>query len=203
MTVAEVRQSHGERCYVVFSDGSIVKTTLNVILEFHVKSGAVLADDDYSRFVSASTLARCKLRALRIIGTRPMSVKELRDRLADKGETAENAEACTLWLQDMGYLDDGKYAGMVVRHYAAKGYGRAKIKNELFRRGIPREMWDAALCELPEQDETIDRLLRARLRGTSPDRQAIKKASDALLRRGFSWEEIKSALYRYQSETDD
>ena len=91
-----------------------------------------------------------------------------------------------------------------MRRCAAKGYGPRRVRQELQRRGIPKELWDMAMEQLPEQDDTIDRLLRSRLLGADPeDRAALKKASDALLRRGFSWEEIKEAIERYRVEDDD
>ena len=97
-----------------------------------------------------------------------MSVKELTDRLKEKGESPENAEDAAAWLQELHLLDDAQYAAMCVRHYAAKGYGAGRIRSELYRRGIPRELWDDALQELPEQDDQIDTLLRRRLRSDTP-----------------------------------
>ena len=85
---------------------------------------------------------------------------------------------------------------MVVRHYAAKGYGRARIREELRRRKLPRELWDAALEELPEQSDTVERLLMQKLRGRAPEGAELRRACAALIRRGFSWEEVSSAAKR-------
>ena len=74
---------------------------------------------------------------------------------------------------------------MVVRHYAAKGYGAGRIRNELFRRGVPKELWDDALSEMPVQDDAIDKFVRSRLTDPS-DRAQIKKVTDGLVRRGYS-----------------
>lgn len=187
MKTTAVKNSKGERYYVTFDDGSLVKTTLSIVMDFHIKSDMDMDNATYNAFVSASSLARCKLRALRIISARPMSVREIRDRLVQKGESAENAEACANWLLEKNLIDDEKYAEMIVRHYAAKGYGQAKIKNELFRRGISKDMWEDALEELPDCEDTIDKLLRTKLKSENPDRAEIKKASDFLMRRGFCW----------------
>ncbi len=92
---------------------------------------------------------------------------------------------------------------MVVRHYAAKGYGRKKIQNELYNRGIPKDLWDEAFSEMPDTAETVYKLLRRRLNSPEPDRNEIKKATDSLYRRGFSWDEIKAALNRFESESED
>ena len=82
---------------------------------------------------------------------------------------------------------------MCVRHYAAKGYGPGKIRNEFYRRGIPKELWDDALLSMPEQDDQIDRLLRKKLRSPAPDRDELRKAANFLYRRGFHHDEIQAA----------
>lgn len=92
---------------------------------------------------------------------------------------------------------------MCVRHYAAKGYGAGRIRSELYRRGIPREAWDDAMQELPEQDEQIDALLRRRLRSDTPDRDELRRASDYLYRRGFGRDEIRAAIARYQDNFEE
>ena len=56
--------------------------------------------------------------------------------------------------------DSEEYAAMIVRHYSAKGYGENRIKAELSRRGIARELWEDALVFLPEPDETLQERLR-------------------------------------------
>ena len=132
-----------------------------------------------------------------------MSVKELTDRLKEKGESPENAEDAAAWLEQMHLLDDAQYAAMCVRHYAAKGYGVGRIRSELYRRGIPRELWDDALQELPEQDDQIDTLLRRRLRSDTPDRDELRRASDYLYRRGFGRDEIRAAIARYQDNFEE
>lgn len=141
-----------------------------------------------------------KKRAFSMLEKRDYSVKELTDRLLEKGEPPEAVHALTARLVELGVLDDARYAGLVTRHYAAKGYGARRIRDELYRRGVPKPLWDEALGELPEPDDTVDRLLRARLRGAQADRDALRKASAALQRRGFSYDEISAAIARYAPE---
>ena len=201
MKLIEIKQTSPERFTLIFDDGRQIKSSLGVITERFLHSGAELSDAEYNELYSASTLSLAKARALRIINTRPMSRREMYDRLVSKGETPDNAELCADWLCDMGLINDRSYAASVVRHYAAKGYGVSRIKQELRRHGIDRALWDEALEELPEQDDYIERFLRSRL--TDPgDRAQVKKVSDALFRRGYSWEQIKHALNNFNSQED-
>ena len=98
-------------------------------------------------------------------------------------------------------MNDERFASLIVRHYAAKGYGERRIREELYRRGIDRELWDAALEELTGSDERLDRLLGAKLRGdTSPEN--LQRTQNYLLRRGYSWEDVREATERYLSGKD-
>lgn len=201
MTLREIKQNSPERFTLVFDDGTELKTTLGIITEHFIHSGMDFDEDAYNELVSACTLALAKARALRIINARPMSREELRKRLVEKGETPENAEACAEWLCQMGLINDTEYAGSVVRHYAAKGYGASRIKQELRRHGVSRELWDEAMEQMPEQDEYLARFLRSRLSDPG-DRAQVKKVSDALFRRGYSWDQIKHALNEFDTQGD-
>lgn len=201
MRITQLKQLSSDRFLLTFDDAGELRVPLNLVADLSLYTGKELDGAEYAALINAAQLSGAKERAMRLINLRPMSEKELRDKLVEKGESPENAEECVRWLLDLHLLDDVQYAGMVVRHYAAKGYGPGRVKSELFRRGVPRALWDEALCELPDQEDTVYRLLCSRLRGAgTEDRAAVKKATDALFRRGYSWDEIRSALERYKSE---
>ena len=125
---------------------------------------------------------------------------ELEHRLRQKGESPENARQAVEWLDGLSLLDDEAAARQIVRSGTAKGYGAARIRQMLYAKHIPRELWDEALAELPEQDDAIDAFLQKRFRGRQPDRTEIRRAADALLRRGHAWGDIRRALERYDPD---
>ena len=144
-----------------------------------------------------------KEKALQLLDRRDYSRAELLRKLAEKDfDEAEATEAVDR-LVELGFVDDARYAPIIVRHYAAKGYGAQRVRQELQRRGIPKELWDEAMEQMPQQDDTVDWLLRAKLKSETPDRAELKRASDFLLRKGYGWDEIKAAVARYNSEIED
>lgn len=199
LSITELKQTSAERFTLLFSDGTELKTSLGVVTDKFLHSGMEITEDEYRQIRDASTLSLAKSRALKIINARPMSRKEMRDRLVEKGESPDNAELCADWLCEMGLINDESYAGSVVRHYAAKGYGITRIRQELNRHGIPRELWEEALEEMPEQDDKIERFIRSRLTDAD-DKAQINKISNALYRRGYTWDEIKHAINNVKSE---
>ncbi len=202
MTVTALRRTAPDRVTVCLSDGSEIRATLNVVADLRLYAGCELEEEALRKLRDASSLALAKNRALELLSRRPMSSRELRDKLVQKGESEERAEACVRWLRENRLLDDESYAADVARHCAAKGYGAGRIRQELFRRGVERELWDAALEEKPDNRDSLDRYIASHLRDPK-DRGQVRKVSAALYRRGWSWEEIRSALRRYSVETED
>ena len=144
-----------------------------------------------------------KKRALRLLERRDYSRKELILKLTEKGEPLEDAEAVADRMIELGVISDERYSRMLVRHYATKGYGLCRIKQELYRHGIHTDLWEEAMEELPSQEEIMDKLLRSKLRSSDPDPKEIKKATDALLRRGFSWSEVSACKQRVLEDFDN
>jgi regulatory protein len=200
--ISALRQTSEERVNVVLDDGTEIKATLGVVAELRLYVGRALEEEELRRLRASSSLALARNRGLELLSYRPMSCRELRDKLIQKGEPSADAEDAVTWLRERGFLDDARYAGQIVRHYAGKGYGAGRIRQELQRRGVPREYWEDALEELPEPDDKLDAYLASRLRDPK-DRAQVQKISAALFRRGFSWEEIRSALARFHAETEE
>ncbi len=202
MLIKALKQISPGRITVCLEDGSEIRSSLNVVTDLRLFSGKELDEEDIRALRNASGRSIARDRALEMISRRLMSRKELHDKLVQKGESEENADYCVSWLSENGFLSDESYAAAVARHYASKGYGAGRVRTELSRRGVPRELWDEALGAMSETDGKLDRLISAKLKDPG-DREQVRKLGNSLYRRGYSWEEIRSALARYSAETDE
>ena len=201
LSIASLRQTAPERVSIALSNGEEIASTLGVVADLRLCRGQDLDEEKLEEIRNASALALLKGKALEILSRRPLSAKELNDKLVQKGADPKSAAACVRWLLDQRLLDDESYAGAVVRHYAAKGYGPGRIRQELSRRGVPRDYWDEALGQRPDNTEKIDKLIAARLHDPD-DRDEVRKVTAALFRRGFGWDEIRAALARFSAEAE-
>ena len=199
------------RWLVWLDDGSLLRCGEHQVADFSLYVGLELSESDYEKLSQAASREAVRGKALDLVSARPLSRRELvekltarpRDREKQPFATPEQAEEAADFLEKLGYLDDAEYARTVARHYSAKGFGARKIRDELYRRGVPREHWDEALeCAAPPEDG-VDEFLRKRFKGEAPDQKELKRASDALARRGFRWDEIKAGLARYGADTGD
>ena len=200
MIVSSIRKLSSERFTVSIGDREI-KTTANVLAQFRLFEGRELDTESFDEFAAESARALAREHALEILSRRAMSEKELKQKLTDKGYDASVAEYCAGWLADRHYLNDEEYAKLLVRHYTAKGYGPGRIRSEFIRRGISRELWEEALDELPDENGKLTDLMRSKLKGDH-SKENIRKVSASLFRRGFSWDEIRSALASLDMDTE-
>ena len=141
--------------------------------------------------------------AAKQLSYRALSTQLLRDKLLEKGHSEDAVEYALAWLTERRLLDDAAYAESVVRSYARRGYGAARIRQELTRRGVDRGTAEAALLGYVPEPAQLRALLDKRLRGDVSDRKEIDKAVAALQRRGFSWQEIRDALAEYGQQLPD
>ena len=200
LAIQELPQS--KRVKLLFDDDTVLKTQPYLIADLGLYSGMELSESDYQALLAAAGKASAKARAVRIVAAAGVSEKELQKRLVQKGEDTQDAEEAVGWLKELHLLDDRETARQLVTSAVSKGYGRARIKNILYEKGIPQEYWADALDTVPEMDDAIDRFLARRWHGTAPDEKEIKKAVDALIRRGHSWKDIQSGLRRYRADLE-
>ncbi len=191
-------------------DGTILRVTENEVACFGLYSGMELTGELREQLEEAVRRGEVKEKALRLLSGRPMSRKELVDKLTARPRDKEKepipeelAEEAANRLEELGYLNDAEYARTVARHYAAKGYGERKLRDELWKRGVPRAYWDQALEEVQDPTDAMDAFIRRKLMGRTADRETLGKLSAALARRGYRWEDIRAALSRYGETFED
>lgn len=190
------------RWLAVMEDGSILRLGENEVVQFALYRGKELTDEESELLAQSARRSGLKEKALSLLTRKPQSRKELEHKLEEWEATQEeSAEICDR-LEELGFLDDVRYARQIVQHYCAKGYGAHKLRDELYRRGVPRELWDGALEQAEDPSDGIDAFLEKKLKG-SHDPKELKKASDALARRGYSWSEISEGLRRYGADVED
>ncbi len=198
MTVAGISASADRRgrYRVELSDGTVLKLPPSVIADLSLYTGRELDEAALAQVRAAERKADAKRRAVNIISATTVSGRELTDRLRRKGASEADAAEAVQWLQELNLVDDANAARQVVERGVRRGYGERRIRQMLYEKKIPRELWDEALQAVPPPEGPIDDYLRANLRGML-DQAGRKRVSDALARRGFSWSDISAGLRRY------
>ena len=192
-----------DRVLVFLEGGDLLRVTEQELLVFGLRPGLELPEQLLAQVEQSAKRSEMKARGARLTGSRMLSKKQVMEHLTRKGGDRELAEDTAQWLEELGAVDESAYAAAIARHYAAMGYGPGRVRQELQRRGVPRDLWEDALARMPDPEEAIDRFLTAKLRGKTPDRATLQRLSAALQRRGFSWQDIRPALARLDREPED
>ncbi|WP_245963479.1 regulatory protein RecX [Terracoccus luteus] len=141
--------------------------------------------------------------ALRQLSMAPRSRAQLEKKLSQRGCDDDVAARVLDRLTEVGLVDDGAYAEMLVRsRHAGKGLARRAIAHELREKGVDRDLADEALEQVDTDDERTraEELVARRLRslhGLAPEVQA-RRLAGMLARKGYSgdvaWAVVRRAV---------
>ncbi len=185
-----------------FDDGSSMRLYRQTVEDFGLFPGMELTQEQMDSLRTAAGAMSAKMRAVRIVSASSVSKQDLEQRLVRKGEDPKQARQAVEWMAELELVDDRKTAEQIVHRCISKGYGLARAKQALYEKRIPKQYWQEVLEEYPDQTEHIVSFLRSRLGDSWEDRD-LKRAMDALLRRGHSYSEIRRGLEQLSLDTDE
>lgn len=187
----------GNKLKAVLSDGSSVYIDAETAARYHLNAGEEYDLELFEEILSNSRYNTAKNRALNILGYRARSEKELFDRLCEKTDE-DTAAAVVDKMRDIGLVNDrallcDKLQNLLV----IKKYGIRRAINELSLKGFEREDIEQAIEDM-EYDEysSLCELIDAKYADElcDCDIKTRQRVIAALLRRGFSYDDIKSAI---------
>ena len=190
------------RYWVTFDDGSKMGLYRQTVEDFALYSGKELDEQEAEALRTAAGQMSARMRAVRIVSAASVSRRDLESRLVRKGEDPQQAKEAVAWMEDLHLVDDRATAEQVVSSCISKGYGLARARQALYEKRIPKEYWDEALADYPDQTEKITAFLKSRLDADSDEKQ-VRRAVDALIRRGHSYGTIRRALDALSFDTED
>ena len=168
-------------------------------------SGDEIDDGDLAAFKEAAGSRLAFNSAMFSLDLRDHSERELRTKLSRKYD--ENSVKTAMEkLIDLGLVNDRRYAEFLVRElYERKKYGRNRVKNELYRRGIDSEIINEVIEEYENESEqdniqTIVDIIRKKYYNKLIDEKSRQKVVAALVRLGYSFSDIRQAMSEFSSD---
>lgn len=187
----------------------VIKTECGRYISAYIDDAYTLSAGDELSEEKAEELERryaayfARKSAARSLAKRNMSHSELCRKLRERGFSETDSEKTAEWFEERGLIDDEGYAEMLIREYTRRGYGIMRIREELRRRGISKEISDSLLEEYEGGQDEIIKLIEKKLGGKTPDADEKRRLVAFLSRRGFKFDEIRSAMAEMQFDTED
>lgn len=173
----------------------------DLVLTFGLAKGQAVTVARQAEIEQEDQRYRARARAMAYLARKARTTQEVARKLRSQGFAEEVIEGVTDRLQAMGYLDDPAYARAFARgRLANRGYGPARIRADLRRRGIPEALAASVLDDLfAEEDLYAQAHAQAEKRwarlAREPDpRKRRKKLYDFLLRRGFTTDTVRRVV---------
>ena len=182
----------------VYIDGEFaMNLDTQTLLEQSIDTGRELDEEDLHELIKSSNERRAKEKALWLISYRAHSKKELRDKISRTCDR-EAAEKAVERMEELGLVNDRDYASrcaqtlIFTKHMSKRGAAM-----ELRRRGIESDLIDEALDEIEVDEREQIAAVIERKYPKIEDEKIRRRATAALQRLGYGWDDIKAVLNEY------
>ncbi len=163
-----------------------------------------ISEEELTELLDAVSFRRAYNKGLDLLSRRPYGVKELIKKLCEKGHEKASSEKACERLVELGLLNDKEYARILANDLIErKKYSIKRVKQEILFRGISKEIVENIVDSLDNDAENrIILVIKKKYINKLDDEKGRKRAIDGLMRLGYSYSEIKSAL-KTLSEYDE
>lgn len=183
----------------VYIDGrfSFGITKVDAIL-YKLKINEEITQEKYEKIISENVFAKARDKALKLLGVRARSKKEIEDKLKSD-YSAEVIDRVTELLEKYGYIDDEKFANMYARDkFMQRGWSNRRIMFELKQKGVSSDIISRVMEKNNfDNTDTIEKLLLKRLKGKKDiDFKERQKQFNYLASKGYEYDDIKEVMAR-------
>lgn len=172
-----------------------------------VREGDELDAEEYAARVAPGQLADAYEAALCMLDRSDKTAFQVDTALKKKGFVPVVRESVVERLRGNRLIDDARFARRMADAGRRAGTGIFALKQKMRAKGISEDVAEEALSAIGEEGQlasaaALIQKLAPRY-AHQPQRQARAKLSQALARRGFSWDVISSALESLPEEEPD
>jgi regulatory protein len=207
ITAIERQKRNPERVNVYLDGAFAFGLPADAVLSHGLRTGVVLDPSVIAELKELDETAKATDAAIRLLTSRPRSMREIRDRLRRKDYDDETIDRVVTRLRDWRYVDDEAFARYWVENREAnRPRGRRLLEQELRFKGIERETVGNAIEEagLDERAGALE-IARAKLRSYRGLEEPIarRRLGAFLARRGYGYEVVKPVLDELFGESED
>ena len=197
-------KGRGKKIHLLLDDEYQITTDIDFWAEHYFKDGTEITQEEWESLTDSIYFKKAVDKCYNLLSRRDHSVKELKTKLL-RTVDEKNADKAIEKMLEYGYLDDEKYARNLVKYLAqSRNMSKNHIKQEMFKRGIPNEIINLVMedYEFDNVSSVVD-LIMTKYRNKLNNEDGNKKVIASLMRKGFSYSDIKNAFYRIENEEYD
>ncbi len=190
-------------CFVNFENDDSIVISMDLVLKYNLAKGRTLEDSEYDEIIREQRKIDLRQSAYKYASYKPRTEKEVRDKLMQKGFSHEEIKEALQFLEKFEFLDDAKYAENFIKEkLKLKNFGEFRMKMELIKRGIHRDLAEKSVSKYYPQDDEYEIAKAAAEKKITqilrkPEEKRWNSLSGYLQRQGFGWDVIKKICDEY------
>lgn len=178
----------------------------SIVSEYNLKEGMNIPEEAIEEIAEANEYRKARERALYLLDGRDYSFRELYDKLTANYSEDISLRVCK-YLAELRLINDRRYAELRARElFEVKRVGMFKARMELRRRGISDEIIAEVIEPYSDEENVFTRLeelVEKKYERYLTSEKGVNKVKSALLRQGYSYDEIKAVLDLYDLDFDE
>ena len=203
MVIKSVEKYKGSTVCVEIDGRANVYINEKIAAEYHLKAGSNIPESALDEIIEADLFRKARERALHLLTDRDYCFVELYNKL-EKNYPHEICLSVCRKMAEMGFVNDAAYAEKFARQlFEVKKFGMYRARQEMKRRGLPESVIEEAIEPYMERENVLERLeglVEKKYSRYLTDEKGVQKVKSALVRLGYSYDDINTVLKNFDEE---
>ena len=198
ITKIEAQKRKEDRVNIYVDEKFFMAIYKELVFTFNLKKGDNIDEEYLNKILKDEMFLKGKNKALNILSKASQSEKKIREKLNEDFEE-DTIDDVIDFLKKYNFINDGELASKIVNtNVNLNKYGKNKIKQNLYNKGIEKSAIDEAISEIDYDAEFEIALYLAqkrydRVKNEDP-KKAYAKIANHLAYKVFNYDIIKSVL---------
>lgn len=202
MVITEIKKDKLHLMRLFLSDGNEVLIDKDVCNEKCLKKGMEL--DGLEEIIFESDYRRAKSRAIWYLDRMDHTEKALYDKLLRAGFKPKPCAKVIARLKEVGLLDDNRYAENYANRLIESNVSKREALQKLLLKGVPYDLAKSVLEETQTDElSQIKNVIEKKYKNKLLAENGVQKVYAALVRKGFSYGAVKTALNEFIEESEE
>lgn len=195
------QKGRGNKIHLYLDDEYVITTDANFWADNYISDGTEVDEDEWQELVEGINYKKALNKCADLLSRRDHSVKEMKMKLQRTVDSKSAQKAIDRYIE-AGYLDDERFCRSLVEYLINnKKYSENHIRQECYKRGISSDIINNVLEDFYiDNVDTIVELIQSKYLSKLQQENGTQKVIAALMRKGFSYSDIKSAFYRLEKD---
>lgn len=204
MRITEIKKDKLHLMRLFLSDGNEVLLDKDVCSQKCLNKGMELDEQALDGLIFESDYQRAKSRAVWYLDRMDHTEKALYDKLLRAGFKPKPCAKVIARLKEVSLLDDNRFAENYANRLIESNVSKREALQKLLLKGVPYDLAKSVLEET-ETDELsqIKNVIEKKYKNKLLSENGAQKVYAALVRKGFSYGAVKTALNEFIEESEE